>query len=43
MDGELISRDELVGLLFTVSDISKTLFRIEGLLRGEEDEEADES
>jgi hypothetical protein len=28
----LIERDEIVGLLFTVSDISNTLLRIEALL-----------
>jgi len=37
---ELIERDEIVGLLFTVSDISHTLLRIEVLL-GDDDEEAE--
>ena len=40
----VIDRDEVVGLLFNVSDISVTLTRIEELLRGgDEEEEADES
>jgi hypothetical protein len=43
MPDELIERDEIVGLLFNVSDISVTLTRIEELLRGgDEEEEADE-
>jgi len=37
----LIERDEVVGLLFNVSDISVTLLEIERLLR-EDDGEAEE-
>jgi hypothetical protein len=41
---ELIERGEVVGLLFTVSDISATLSRIEELLEDDgEAEETDES
>jgi hypothetical protein len=45
MTGELISRDEVVALLFNVSDMAASLDRIEGLLGGDdgEEEEADES
>ncbi len=42
MDEPVVSRDEAVGLLFTVSDISQTLIRIENLLGGDDGEEADE-
>ena len=46
MDDELISRDEVMALLFNVSDIVYALARIEGLLGGGDDdgeeEEADE-
>lgn len=39
----MIERDEVVGLLFNVSDIAVALARIELLLRGDdEEEEADE-
>jgi hypothetical protein len=39
----LIQRDEVVALLFNVSDIAVTLTKIERLLgRGDEEEEADE-
>ena len=39
----LIERDEIVALLFNVSDIAATLTTIERLLRGDdEEEEADE-
>jgi hypothetical protein len=41
----LVDRDEIVGLLFNVSDIAVTLTKIERLLGGEEEdgeEEADE-
>ncbi len=39
----LIERDEIVGLLFNVSDIAVTLTKIERLLGGrDEEEEADE-
>lgn len=34
----LIEREEVVALLFSVSDISVTLVNIENLLRGEDDE-----
>ena len=34
----LIERDEIVGLLFNVSDISETLAKIELLLRGDDGE-----
>jgi hypothetical protein len=42
---EVIVREEVVALLFHVSDIAVTLTRIERLLGGEDDgeEEADES
>jgi hypothetical protein len=41
----VISRDEAVALLFNVSDIPRSVERIEGLLGGDdrEEEEADES
>ena len=43
MADTLIERDEIVGLLFNVSDIAVTLTKIEPLLRGgDEEEEADE-
>jgi hypothetical protein len=44
VDEELISRDEVVGLLFNVSDIATHLANIETLLSGgdDEEEEADE-
>jgi len=39
----LVERDEIVALLFSVSDISNTLLRIEALLEADgETEEADE-
>jgi hypothetical protein len=38
----IIYRDEVVALLFTVSDISETLFRIETLLKDDDAEEDDE-
>ncbi|HWG54955.1 MAG TPA: hypothetical protein VNT58_00380 [Gaiellaceae bacterium] len=41
MSDPLIERDEVVGLLFNVSDISVTLLEIERLLR-EDDGEAEE-
>jgi hypothetical protein len=43
MADPVISRDEVVALLFNVSDIAVTLTRIERLLGGEEngEEEAD--
>jgi hypothetical protein len=47
VDEDLISRGEVVALLFNVSDMAHSLARIEGLLGGGEDdgeeEEADES
>jgi hypothetical protein len=43
MDEELISRGELVELLFAVQDIRVSLARIERLLEGDDGEEADES
>jgi hypothetical protein len=43
MTEQLIERNEIVALLFNVSDIADTLTKIEGLLRGDdEEEEADE-
>jgi hypothetical protein len=43
MSEPLIEREEIVALLFNVSDINVTLLRIERLLRGDDDEaEADE-
>jgi hypothetical protein len=43
VDEELISRDEVVALLFNVSDIALSLERIQALLEGGDDgeEEAD--
>ncbi|HVH50821.1 MAG TPA: hypothetical protein VM690_01640 [Gaiellaceae bacterium] len=41
MDEELISRAEIVGLLFNVSDIARTLLDIEALLAEDDGEEAD--
>jgi hypothetical protein len=43
MDESLIDRDEIVALLFNVSDMAVTLTRIERLLSGDDDgdEEAD--
>ncbi|MEP6812119.1 MAG: hypothetical protein ABI990_03930 [Actinomycetota bacterium] len=43
MENELISREEVVGLLFTVSDISQTLTEIKLLLEDDDGEETDES
>jgi hypothetical protein len=42
VEDALLSREEVVGLLFNVSDISETLYRIERLLGGDDGEEADE-
>jgi hypothetical protein len=44
VDGSVIERDEVAALLFNVSDISRSLERIEGLLGGGDDgeEETDE-
>jgi len=43
MEDALIERDEIVALLFNVSDIADTLAEIERLLgNGDEEEEADE-
>jgi hypothetical protein len=39
VDEELITRGEIVELLFIVSGIGQSLTRIEGLLRGENGEE----
>ena len=39
MPAQLIERDEIVGLLFNVSDIAVTLTKIERLLGGEDEEE----
>ena len=38
MPEPLIERSELVALLFNVSDINRTLLRLEQFLRGEDDE-----
>jgi hypothetical protein len=44
MSDPIIERDEVVGLLFNVSDIAVTLTKIEQLLGGDDaEEEADES
>jgi hypothetical protein len=45
MDDELISREEIVALLFNVSDVAASLEAIEALLGGNDDgeEEADGS
>lgn len=43
MEEGLISRDEIVALLFNVSDMTHTLENIEALLGGDDEEEADES
>ena len=42
MSEPLIDRDEVVALLFNVSDINVTLVRIERLLKGDGDDEAEE-
>jgi hypothetical protein len=44
MKDEVISRDEVVALLFNVSDVARALERIEALIGGEdgEEEETDE-
>jgi len=44
IDEELITRDEVVALLFNVSDIAASLSHVEELLGGDDgEEEADES
>ena len=44
MNDDLIEREEVVALLFNVSDIAVTLTKIEGLLGGDDgEEEVDES
>ena len=45
MEESIISRDEVTALLFNVSDVARSLERIEGLIGGDggEEEEADES
>jgi hypothetical protein len=45
MNEQVIAREEVVGLLFNVRDIARSLERIERLLGGDdgEEEEADES
>ncbi len=42
MDEELISRREIVALLFNVSDMAHSLSRIEGLLGGGDDDGEEE-
>jgi hypothetical protein len=44
VEEEVISRDEVVALLFNVSDIARALERIEALIGGDdgEEEETDE-
>jgi hypothetical protein len=39
MDDDVITRDEVVALLFNVSDMARSLSRIEALLGGEDGEE----
>jgi hypothetical protein len=41
MDESLITREEVVALLFNVSDIAATLVRVERLLEDEDGEEDD--
>jgi hypothetical protein len=43
VEEQLIRREEVVALLFKVSDIAASLEHIEGLLGGEDGEEEDES
>jgi hypothetical protein len=45
IEEEVISRDEVVALLFNVSDVARALERIEALIGGDdaEEEETDES
>jgi hypothetical protein len=43
VDEPIVSRDEIVALLFNVSDIVESLGRIERLLEGDDDEEGNES
>jgi hypothetical protein len=40
---ELISRDEIIALLFRVNDIAETLLSVEQLLKGDDGEEESES
>ena len=42
IDETIITRDEVVALLFNVSDIAASLARIEGLLEEDDGEEDDE-
>ena len=42
MTEPVIYREEVVGLLFTMNDISDTLARIYALLRDEEDDDGEE-
>ena len=39
MDDVIIEREEVIALLFNVSDIAESLRNIEGLLRGDDGEE----
>jgi hypothetical protein len=39
MDEQVISRDEVVALLFNVSDVARALERIESLIEGDDGEE----
>jgi hypothetical protein len=41
MDETVISRDEVVALLFNVSDVGRSLKRIEILMGGDDGEEAE--
>jgi hypothetical protein len=43
MEEDLISRRQIVALLFNVSDMAHSLENIETLLGGDDEEEADES
>jgi hypothetical protein len=43
MEQPTIHREEVVGLLFAVNDISRTLSRIEELLRDDDSEEEDDA
>jgi hypothetical protein len=42
VDDDLITRDEIVHLLFNISDIAVSVIAIEHLLGGRADEEGDE-
>jgi hypothetical protein len=42
VDDELITRDEVIGLLFNVADMAESLRTLEAVLGGEDGEEEDD-